>query len=77
VTTLCIYCRKRVAAVPDRNRIGRPIKRVCRECHSDLLRGDMVNILRERERRKQEEEARLRVTTTGEDDALTGRLRGG
>lgn len=32
---LCIVCGKRKAEVPDRNRIGRGVKRVCRECHAD------------------------------------------
>ena len=53
--SLCIVCHERKAELPDRERMGRPIKRVCRQCHSDRLRGDMVKIL-EHEKRKREEE---------------------
>ena len=44
----CILCHTKEAEVPDRERVGRPIKRVCRECHSDRLRGDMASILARR-----------------------------
>jgi hypothetical protein len=44
----CIICRKNPAELPDRNVMGRPIKRVCRECHADRLRGDMKRILERR-----------------------------
>jgi len=37
---LCEICGKREAAVPDRNRMGRPIKRICIECNAERLRGD-------------------------------------
>lgn len=50
---MCIVCHKRPPAVPDRNVMGRPIKRVCLECHGERLRGDlalgMSRILKERE----------------------------
>lgn len=46
---LCILCRVNEAQVPDRERMGAPVKRVCRECHADRLRGDMIAILRRRE----------------------------
>jgi hypothetical protein len=42
---LCIICKSRPAAVPDRMRTGKPIKRVCKECHSQRLRGDLVKII--------------------------------
>ncbi len=45
---LCIICNKLPAEVPDRERMGRPIKRVCRACHADRLRGDLAAILRRR-----------------------------
>jgi hypothetical protein len=48
---LCIICRQNPAEVPDRERMGRPIKRVCRACHVDRLRGDLAAIL---ERRRKE-----------------------
>jgi hypothetical protein len=41
----CIVCHKRPPAVPDRERIGRPIKRVCLECHAERLRRDASKIL--------------------------------
>lgn len=40
----CCVCHKRPAAVPDRTRQGRPIKRVCEECHRERLRGDLCGI---------------------------------
>jgi hypothetical protein len=33
----CIICHKREAEVTDRNRPGRPVKRICRKCHEDRL----------------------------------------
>jgi hypothetical protein len=44
----CILCHVNEAAVPDRERMGRPIKRVCRECHADRLREDWIAILARR-----------------------------
>ena len=41
----CILCRRRPAELPDRERMGRPIKRVCRECHRERLRGDMARVV--------------------------------
>jgi hypothetical protein len=38
---LCELCGLRRAELPDRNRMGRPIKRLCRECHAERLVGDM------------------------------------
>lgn len=43
--TLCIVCRERPAEVPDRNRPGRPIKRVCKECHAKRLQDDLRRII--------------------------------
>lgn len=43
---LCIVCNERPREVPDRNCMpGRPIKRVCRQCHGERLRGDLNRIL--------------------------------
>lgn len=42
---LCIVCGLRKAEVPDRETMGRPIKRVCRECHRGRLAGDAERIL--------------------------------
>ena len=51
----CILCRVNEAAVPDRERMGRPIKRVCQKCHADRLRGDLQVIMK---RRKEKENDR-------------------
>jgi len=44
---LCELCGLSPAAVPDRNRMGRPIKRICLSCHADRLEGDVNIILTE------------------------------
>lgn len=54
--SLCIVCRERKAVVPDRERMGRPIARVCRECHAERLRDDMRKILDLEEGRRREEQ---------------------
>jgi hypothetical protein len=54
---LCIICREKPAEVPDRNQMGRPIKRVCRECHAARLRGDLKRIMDARERAKRNADA--------------------
>lgn len=41
----CILCHEREATVPDRDRPGRPIKRVCRECHVKRLQDDLRRVL--------------------------------
>ena len=41
----CELCHSRPATIPDRNRMGRPINRICNECHMARLRGDMEYIL--------------------------------
>jgi len=42
----CIICNTRPREVPDRNCMpGRPIKKVCRECHTERIRGDLRRIL--------------------------------
>ena len=51
MTRKCEVCGERPAAVPDRNRMGRPIKRICRECHAARLRGDLAWIMEVRKRR--------------------------
>ncbi|MHC4240512.1 MAG: hypothetical protein ACYSUC_12320 [Planctomycetota bacterium] len=50
-TRRCEKCWKNPAEVPDRNRMGRPIKRICLSCHADLLRGDLAAVLRRRHER--------------------------
>ena len=59
----CVVCHEREAAVPDRERPGRPIKRVCRVCHAARLTGDLRGIL-------QDHMARTR--TTLQADTLRG-----
>ena len=49
---LCLLCKKNHAQVPDRNMMGRPIKRLCRECHRERLREDLEYIKKLRERCK-------------------------
>ncbi len=45
---LCEVCHVKPATVPDRERMGRPINRVCSGCHSDRLRGDWKVIAQKR-----------------------------
>ena len=42
----CVICGERPATVPDRERMGRLINRVCSRCHGARLRGDMELILK-------------------------------
>jgi len=42
---ICERCGKRPAAVPDRERMGRPILRICAECHRGALAVDVVGLL--------------------------------
>lgn len=42
---MCIVCGERKAELPDRNVMGRPIKRVCKECHAGRLRSDIQAIM--------------------------------
>lgn len=41
----CIVCHNNPPEVPDRYRMGRPIKRICRSCHSRRLLGDLDQCL--------------------------------
>jgi hypothetical protein len=42
---LCTVCREREAVLPDRNREPSQIRRICRECHAERLRGDLRHVL--------------------------------
>lgn len=42
----CILCHVRPAELPDRERMGRPVKRVCRVCHGERLQADLKHIVR-------------------------------
>lgn len=44
----CIICREREAQVPDRERVGRQIKRVCRQCHTKRLIEDLRRIVQQK-----------------------------
>ena len=51
---LCIICGINKAEVTDRKRMGRPIKRVCKSCHSARLIDDFEYIMRLRNNRLKE-----------------------
>jgi hypothetical protein len=55
---MCELCGKNPATVPDRNRMGRPINRVCGSCHGLRLAGDMARILQIRAERAAESRAK-------------------
>lgn len=38
---MCEICGKKPATVPDRERGGKPINRICSECHAERLRADI------------------------------------
>ena len=46
---MCEICGQEKAAVPDRNRMGRPIKRICQSCHALRLTGDLRRVMELRE----------------------------
>ena len=41
---LCEICGVEPATIPDRNRMGRLINRVCQSCHVDRLAGDFKRL---------------------------------
>jgi len=43
---VCEICHKLPAQLPDRNRMGRPVKRICKLCHGERLRGDVRHIMK-------------------------------
>lgn len=58
LTRKCERCGKRPAAVPDPERMGRPIRRICSECHAGGLRAVFLVALslQQEERRRREHE---------------------
>lgn len=42
---LCERCGNYPAIVPDRNKPGRPINRICQRCHSIELGNDLKEII--------------------------------
>ena len=49
---LCEICGEKPASVPDRERMGRLINRVCLSCHTLRLAGDVQRIAELHEQRK-------------------------
>ena len=49
---LCEICGEKPATVPDRERMGRLINRVCSSCHALRLDGDMKRIMELHEQRR-------------------------
>lgn len=45
IKRMCYICKIRPAEVPDRYTGGRPIARICRECHAKRLADDLHNIV--------------------------------
>ena len=54
---LCEICGENPATVPDRERMGRLINRVCSSCHALRLAGDMKRIMELYEQRRARERA--------------------
>lgn len=50
---MCEICGEKPATVPDRERIGRLINRVCSSCHALRLAGDIRRIMELHEKRRQ------------------------
>lgn len=48
---MCEICHKNPAEVPDRERMGRLINRICLECHTKRLKEDMERSLELQRRR--------------------------
>lgn len=42
---LCILCKKNKAEIPDREQMGRPIKRICEKCHAVRIMTDFIKII--------------------------------
>lgn len=49
---MCEICGEKPATVPDRQRLGRLINRVCSSCHALRLAGDMKRIMELHEKRR-------------------------
>lgn len=63
MSQVCVVCQERPAEVPDRERMGRPTKRVCRHCHGERLLGDLRRIQQQHEKKL----AAARVFARGEE----------
>ena len=51
---MCEVCGKNPAEVPDRERMGRPINRICLECHAKRLKMDIVSSMTEQIKRREQ-----------------------
>ena len=51
---MCEICHKNPATVPDRERMGRPINRICLECHAKRLKTDMALALFMQNKRREQ-----------------------
>lgn len=64
----CERCGKRPAAVPDPERMSRPIKRICSECHAGGLRaGFLVVLAIQQEGRSRQRETKAANDETGHE----------
>ena len=63
---LCEICGEKPATVPDRERMGRLINRVCSSCHSLRLVGDTKRIMELHEKRRAQNNGAAIVKAEGE-----------
>jgi len=66
---MCEICHKNPATVPDRERMGRPINRICGECHAKRLKMDIVSSMTEQIKRREQPmddgtTSRIKIWTT-------------
>ena len=66
---MCEICGEMPATVPDRERMGRLINRVCSSCHALRLKGDMRKILELHKKRKELNVAAKHGIDGGNSDA--------
>jgi len=43
---MCKWCKKHPAVVPINRGTGRFIKQICKYCHANRLKGDLVQIIK-------------------------------
>ena len=53
--SLCRQCKTNKAVFPDRNAMGRPLKRICRDCHRKDLLNDLQHILDDYDRARRKD----------------------
>ena len=69
---MCEICGDMQATVPDRERMGRLINRVCSSCHALRLAGDMKRILELHEKRMAQIQ-NSQIAETGKENSWTMR----